>query len=128
VTDFNFYLAPVISEGAAEMATPGTGQPLHVRHSEAELTSWAHTPEEMCGARPPRKTIIAVARSPFVVDDLVTNGSHPDWTGEVVDTARFEGGYMSVRSRSPSGMPGHAAIAEPVEGFMLLRPGDSGER
>jgi hypothetical protein len=83
-----------------------------------------------CGACWKRKTIIALARSPFIVGDLVTSRSHPDWTGEVVDTAKFESGYVAVRWRWPSGMSTHEAVEEPIEGLLLLRPtmGDSGER
>jgi hypothetical protein len=66
-----------------------------------------------CGACSKRKTIIALARSPFIVGDLVTSRSHPDWTGEVVDTERFESGYVSVRWRSPSGVL-LQAVEEPV--------------
>jgi hypothetical protein len=83
-----------------------------------------------CGVCSKRKTIIALARSPLIVGDVVSSRSHPDWMGEVVDTARFESGYVAVRWRSPSGVL-LQAVEEPVDGLALLRPraeDDSGQR
>jgi hypothetical protein len=83
-----------------------------------------------CGACSKRKTIMALARSRFLIGDVVTSRAHPDWSGEVVDMARAESGYVSVRWRTPSGMPTHAPVEEPIEGLLLLRTtlGDSGQR
>jgi hypothetical protein len=55
-----------------------------------------------CGVCSKRKAIIALALTPFVVGDVVTSRSRPDWSGEVVDTTRFESGYVAVRWHSPS--------------------------
>jgi hypothetical protein len=71
-----------------------------------------------CGVCSKRKTIIALARSPFVVGDLVTSRPHRDWSGEVVDTDRIENGYVSVRWRSLSGVL-LEAVEEPIEGLVL---------
>ena len=47
-----------------------------------------------------------------------------------MDAARLESGYVSVRWRSPSGIPMHRAAEEPIEGLVLQRAvmGESGER
>jgi hypothetical protein len=82
-----------------------------------------------CGLCSKRTTVIARVTSSFVVGDLVSSTSHPDWWGQVVDAARLESGYVSVRWRSPSGISMHRAAEEPI-GLVLQRAvmGESGER
>jgi hypothetical protein len=74
-----------------------------------------------CAACSKRTLVFALARSPFILGDLVTSRARPDRVGEVVDASRLPSGYVSVCWRTPSGTS-LRAVDEPVDALILLPP------
>jgi hypothetical protein len=74
-----------------------------------------------CCACSKRTMVFALASAALSLGDVVTSRLHPDRAGNVVNTAKIDSGYVSVRWRSPSGVL-LQAVEEAVDGLALLRP------
>jgi|SRR5947209_8028777 len=74
-----------------------------------------------CAACSKSTMVFALARSPFILGDLVTSKARPDRVGEVVDASQLQSGHVSVRWRTPSGTSSRV-VDEPVDALVLLPP------